>query len=217
MELRVDTRPFIENGCKWVETKKEGIEPCCITVPAHFECPQFQGFNCASIEKVPDYYGGLRPAVGMVECVFEGPWNAPTNDGIRYVGAGWLPLYEKFIVYTGRDFRLINNRVELWEYFSPIESKEEALSFAAALTGSYPIYEINVPTDYIKEEVDLEPTSVESVPEGFKVRLFKYQLGGCGPHYYVAIDYLVNRSGNLSELKRTNVWRDPKEDNLCVD
>jgi hypothetical protein len=221
-KLAVNIEPILQNGCTRVPAKKAGQGDCCYETPAHLDCTQAgfeKQYGCwPDIREVPNYFGGLQPKVAIVECIFTGNWNGGTKDGIQYKGAGMLPMYNKYIVYDSSGFKVLNNPSEFKEFFAPIESAEEALSYAAALTGSYPMYKIEMPKGYKREASTIRSTYVESRPDkGYKVHLFDYQAGGCGPHHYYSIDYVVMPDGYLAEVDRQNIWRNPRNDSLCVD
>ncbi|MCI0617896.1 hypothetical protein L0244_33405 [bacterium] len=222
-KLAVDIQPILQNGCTRIPAKKEGQGDCCYEVPAHLDCTQLgieKQYGCSPVQEVPSYLGGLSPKVPIVECIFYGKWGEETKDGIRYKGAGMIPVFNKYIVFESSGFKVLNNPSEFKKFFVPIESAEEALSYAAAITGSYPIYRIEIPKGYKREASIIRSTYVELLPgpsSGYKVHLFDYKVGGCGPHHHYAIDYMVTIDGSLKEVERQNIWRNPKEDNLCAD
>lgn len=222
-DLSVNIEPILTNGCIRVPAHKEGEGQCCREIPAHLDCSQLgieKQYGCAPVQDVPNYLGGLHPAVPIVECVFYGEWGKETNDGIRYLGAGMIPVYNKYIVFPTNGFIVLNNPNEFKTYFAPIESPQEALSYVAALTGSYPMFHIELPKGFKREASSITSTFVHVLPGpigGYEVHLFDRSRGGCGPHHYYSIDYLVGLDGTLKELKRQNIWRNPKDDNLCVD
>jgi hypothetical protein len=86
--------------------------------------------------------------------------------------------------------------------FAPVETKEEALSFAVALTGSFPKYDASVPEGYFPVAPPIISTYMEETNGGFKIHLFDYDICGCGSHPYYAVDYYVTRAGNVTELSR---------------
>lgn len=47
------------------------------------------------------------------------------------------------------------------------------------------------------------------------VHLFESELCGCGSHPYYAIDYLVTRDGNVTELSKEEVFNSTMQ--ICVD
>lgn len=204
--LTVDISPFIKAGC--VKEKN------------YLSCPSInleEKYSCNRIALPSKYLGGLLPKVPIVECTF---WkkNWTTDEGIILKGcvAPILNL-NKYIVLINGEFKLINNKEEFKQFFAPVETPEEALSFVVALTNSYPMYDIKIPPRYVVFKSKIEATYVKEISEGFKVHLFDYQLCGCGPHLYYAVDYLVTNTGEIQEISRQKIYKDPMEDGLCVD
>lgn len=79
-----------------------------------------------------------------------------------------LPLYNRYIILKGREFKAINNKSEFVRFFVLVETPEEALNFAIALTNSYPIYNVSVPQSYRTFVSEIEPTYVEETSGGFR-------------------------------------------------
>jgi hypothetical protein len=64
---------------------------------------------------------------------------------------------------------------------------------------------------------ELEDTHVDVVENGYIVHLYRYQVFGCGPHNTSAVDLLITNQGFVEEVTREAVYKDPSEDDLCVD
>lgn len=211
----LDLTLFYQHGCVQVEEYKTN----CGIEPAHMDCTKSdfaEKWRC-TIEETPSELSGLGPKVPIAECDFGGNWHGPTNDGIVYLGCGLAPIYRKYVVYYEGDFKIVNNTDEFRALFAPVETPEEALAFAMAFTTSYPLYKINIPKGYVKEAKVIASTFVESTDAGYKVHLFGYQCGGCGPHHYYAVDYLVTKEGAVSEISKENIYRNPVQDTWCID
>ncbi len=204
-KVTVDISPFIEAGC----VKEENNVLNCSKIGLE------QKFGCSSLNVPSDALGGLAPKVAIAECNFI---NTNTgSDGITRKGCR-LPLYNKYIVFTdSKDFKLLSNKEEFANYFAAADTPEKALAFAVALTRSTPRYNIKVPKEYRVFVDKIEDTSVNKIEGGYQVRLFDYQLCGCGPHSHFAVDYKVSETGEVSEISRTKIYEDPQKDGLCVD
>lgn len=118
--------------------------------------------------------------------------------------------YSNYIILTDKGFKVIRNQEEFKQFFAPVETPEEALSFAVALTGSLPMYEIKVPKKdrymFVKIFTPvIETTHIKEIPEGFKVRLFD-RTGYCGRSVLYAVDYLVTKDGEVKEISRKEVY-----------
>ena len=202
--LAVDISPFIDAGCVIEDDRLD-----CSSIGLE------EKYSCEGILSPSEYLGGLTPKVPIVECLFEKrDWGK--DEGIVRRGCR-RPWYNKYIVLVDGKFKLISNKEEFKQFFAPVETPEEALSFVVALTNSFPMYEIKIPRRYVVFVTTIEPTYVKEVPEGFQVHLFSHTLCGCGPHPYYAIDYLVTKAGENEVISRQKIYKDPLEDDLCVD
>ena len=76
-------------------------------------------------------------------------------------------------------------------------------------------FELDPNYEYFVDEI--EDTHVETVDEGYRVHLFRYQVFGCGPHETTALTYLVRNSGDIEQISAEPIFKDPAEDDLCVD
>ncbi|HPS92155.1 MAG TPA: hypothetical protein PKV33_08365, partial [Methanothrix sp.] len=99
--------------------------------------------------------------------------------------------------------------------FAPVETKEEALAFALALTSSLPRYDTSVPEGYFSVSSAMTPTYANETEKGYIVHLFDSQLCGCGTHPYYAVDYLVSKDGNVTEIARQEVYNSTMQ--ICFD
>ncbi|HIQ49879.1 MAG TPA: hypothetical protein EYH56_01650 [Nanoarchaeota archaeon] len=130
-----------------------------------------------------------------------------SEEGI--IGKGCLrPVFNKYIIWNNGTFAVIRNKEEFKKFFAPIETPEEALSFAIAITGSYPKYDINISkNDFVILAPVIKGTYVKEVSNGFKVHLFDYQLCGCGYHPHYTVDYLVTKTGDIKEISRQVIYK----------
>ncbi len=126
-----------------------------------------------------------------------------------------MPLLRRYIAEQGEESRLIASKEEFRSLFAPVETKEEALAFAVALTSSLPRYDTSVPEGYFPVTSSVKPTYAIETEEGYLVHLFDSELCGCGSHPYYAIEYLVTRDGNVTELFREKVFDSTMQ--ICID
>ena len=172
-------------------------------------------YSCISITEASSYLSGLRPSVPLVECQFIKE-DCDSDEGIIHKGC-MLPAFNKYLVLVDGKTKALSNAGEFVQFFAPVETKEEALAFAIALTSSYPLYNTTIPTGYRVFVSEIKPTSIEETNEGYVVHLFNYQFCGCGPHPYYAVDYFVSKEGNVTEISSKKIYEDPSLDGLCVD
>ena len=173
-------------------------------------------FGCMQISNASSALDNLSPKLPVVECfILSGDYNS--EAGIVREGC-MMPVFRRYIALQGEEFELIRSKEEFLSVFSPVETKEEALAFAVALTSSLPRYDTSVPEGYFpvtSSTSSIRPTCVEETEEGFKVHLFDSEICGCGSHPYYAVEYLVTKEGNVTELLREKVY--DSNYNICVD
>jgi hypothetical protein len=172
-----------------------------------------QRFGCMQISNASSALENLSPRLPVVECLFQGK-DYNSQEGIVREGC-MMPLFRRYLAKQGEDFKLISSREEFLSIFAPVETKEEALAFAVALTSSLPRYDTSVPEGYFPVTSSIRPTYAKETEGGYKVYLFDSELCGCGSHPYYAIEYLVTKAGNVTELSREKVYDSTSQ--ICVD
>lgn len=207
----VDISHFLEIGCKRVKTEEI----------AYLDCTS-QGieekYSCLEINEVPEYFSALTPKVPLVECQFtaEGIRNKE-SEYVKYNGCGMLSLYSKYLVYYNGETKELKNGGELKKFFAPIESPDEALALASAMTGYIPLFQVSVPPGFVKMTETIIPSYSKSNGKTFEVRLFGYHCEGCGTHPYFFMNYRITSDGDIIELSNEPIYRNPSEDNRCQD
>jgi len=197
---------FIEAGCidqgnGWLNCSSIGLE---------------ERFSCEEM-RIPNSLGGLSPNVPIVECnVLAENWTGDTTTGIVHEGC-LQPLFRKYIVIEDGEYKLIGSKEEFIQSFAPVESPEEALAFAVALTNSYAVYNMTLSESYTTFVPKIRTTYVMETNMGFNVHLFFSQFCGCGNHPYYTIDYTVTRAGDVNETSSEKIYENPEFAGLCVD
>jgi hypothetical protein len=201
-----DASAFIQAGCidtgnGWLNCSSIGLE---------------ERFSCESIQ-VPNDLGGLSPKVPIVECnALVENWTDEETAGI--VREGCLqPIYRKYLIIEDGEYRLIGTKDEFINFFAPVESPEEALAFAVALTNSHANYNITIPEDYTTFVSKIRTTYVEKTDAGFNVHLFLSQICGCGNHPYYSVDYTVTQVGWGNITSSEKIFENPAMSNMCID
>jgi hypothetical protein len=176
-----------------------------------------------------DLYGGLEPNYPTAYCYIDWESGDNVNQCLRESG-GFIRICEQVMVYLDGTFQLIGTREKLRDLFAPIESADEALSYALLATGYSAKYEsedyrLAVPGDCdpgpnrYRYYVDvLEDTHVVEVENGYQVHLFDSQVFGCGPHPVWSVIVQVNQDGTISsEYSRTVLFEEDRGPMCCVD
>lgn len=208
MEEHVDLSSALLNGCKDLQDTLGRLD--CHSAGVE------KKYSCLELRKT-DNLGGLTPRVPIMECFFENSGQQSGEKAIRVISCGMETLRSNYVVFADKTFTQMKSPDEFRAFFAPISSSSEALSYAVALTGSYPLLEVQVPQGYESTGEPLVPTSVIRTKDGYVVHLFNFQCSGCGPHFYFSIDYLVTETGQLRTLLRQDLYRNPAEDKMCMD
>ena len=213
-DLAVDFTPFEDAGCPPDEYGRMYCE----------ENGPLGALGCDLITKPSDLFGGLQPADPIARCTIEpfldqepGEEDFPEEGTYFYNVGGLYPRFIRYVVYTDGGFELIQNPEQFRAYFAPIESADEALSFAIAMNRTSAYFDLEFDPEYEYFVDEIEDTHVDRVDDGFQVHLFHYQVFGCGPHETTALTYLVSESGEIERLSSEPIFKDPTEDDLCVD
>jgi hypothetical protein len=141
----------------------------------------------------------------------------PAKGEYFYRDGGLYPVYIRYVLIRDGGFQLVKNEEEFRAIYAPIESPDEALSYALAMRNLSAYYGLEYNREYEYFVDEIEDTHVETVADGYSVHLYHYQLFGCGPHNTYAIELLVDPQGTITQVAQEAVFKDPSEDGLCVD
>jgi hypothetical protein len=213
-ELTLDFSLFEDVGCPLNES---GLRYCEEDSP-------LTALGCDRIQAPSDLLGGLEPGLPIAQCLVE-PFRHPDqpdstgveSEHIYRTGGGLMPVYVRYVIIQDGQFQLIKSEEQFRDVFAPVESENEALSYALALRNMSAYYDIELHPEYEYFVDQLEETNVETLSDGYLVHLYQYQFFGCGPHITYAIDLRITDQGMIEEMNRQAVYKDPSEDTLCVD
>jgi hypothetical protein len=113
-----------------------------------------------------------------------------------------MRYYESFVLLQDGEFTLIASIFELQAAYAPIESANEALSYALVATGLSARYGLqggeSTPVTYYLVDT-IQDTHVEETEDGYRVHLYSgYQPPcGCGTHTRYTVDVSVTRDGQV--------------------
>lgn len=212
-DFTLDFSPFEDVGCPPDGSGRRSCEE---------DSPLF-ALGCDRIQMPSDLLGALEPALPVAVCLLE-PLNHPDQPELMeaegeyiYRTGGLMPVFVRYIIFQDGQFQLIKSEEQFRDVFAPVETEDEALSYALALRNLSAYYdlEFNPINEYFVDR--LEDTHVESSPEGYSINLYHYQFFGCGPHFTRAIVLRVTEQGIVEEISSEEVYKDPSEDGLCVD
>lgn len=204
-DLHIDREPLLKLRCKVT-----GDALVCGTSSN----ARAEGITCGESSQANDLLGGLSPKAAITGCDLlarGGEGQGLYRSGCRF------STWHRYVVAEDNRLLLLDTKEAFVRRFAPVETPAEALAFAVAMTDDKALFTIELPKDAEVFLKTIEPTSVEPVADGFRVRLYGYQFCGCGPHNHLAIDYLITRAGEVRELASTPAWRDPKLEKICID
>ena len=168
------------------------------------------------VGRVDDMLGGLDPDLPIISFspfTFD---HEVTQPAVYTAGCMGKYFYN-YLVYLDGKVQLLSSAEEMANVYAPITSENEALSFAMALTGYHPLYDLEGHPDYEVLTSPLEESHVEKTADGYIVHLFDTDMCGCGPHITPAVDVLVRPDGTVTEAARYDAFRDPELDQVCFD
>ena len=202
--------PFLKIGCEWKHWQYASCEEGSIA----------EQLGCQTLYKPSAYYGFLSPHDPFVRCYYFPEdfmeFENMEDGGLFNAGCAQL-VYERLLLYRDGEYQLVINREALKSAFAPIESENEALSYALAAYDLTTSYDFDPPKDFRYYLEEIEDTYVNTTGAGYEVLLYGYQTCGCGPHAYYQQLILVTEAGDLRVLETNLAYADPEEDGLCVD
>lgn len=105
-----------------------------------------------------------------------------------------------YIIGSNNDYRLIRTPLELQEIWQPIETPEEALSYALLMTGLSATYHFEGQPNLLYFKDPIEGTRVTEKDGEYLINLFHYQTCLCEPWDNSEVYLLVDREGVITWL-----------------
>ncbi len=169
-------------------------------------CTELIALGCDEIRGPRFHLGGLQPPYAVMECIHES--GEPPDREYFKQPSGLDTRYRSYVIFQDGKYRLMIKQSEFKEIFVPVESTDEALSYAMAMTGLSARYDIdpNANVDYLVNVI--EETHVEETPDGYHVYLFDWDHKmGCDIHSFYALKVLVTPDGEVHEAERGEIYR----------
>ena len=167
------------------------------------------------ISEPGDMLGGLTPTVPLAAAM------TVRHDDVTipavYVKRCLSKAYIRYLIAVDGEMRLIDSLEGLAAQFAPIDSEEEALSYAIAATGFSAVNDLHKsPKPKLYAET-VEETYVKPVDGGYVVHLFNTYLCGCGPHIARSVNVTVHMDGSIELSEFEEAFSDPELDGMCID
>lgn len=169
-----------------------------------------------NISEPADILGGLTPAFPLAVATTHG-FTSEDEIPAVYVKRCMVQQYVRYLVIVDEEIHLVDSIEGLASIYAPLDSPDEALSYAIASTGSSAVYDLYENRE-LKFYVDApEETFVREVNGGYLVHLFNTFLCGCGPHIVKSVNVTVKTDGAITLSDAVDVYSDPELDGLCID
>lgn len=207
-DLSIDHQIFESAGCPL----DSGFQRCSPESP-------LADLGCKMIRPTGNLLGGLQPALPIYFCL-SGAVSSdqkPLESEYIYAEGCLLKHYIKYVIWQDGQFQLVKSQQDFQEFYAPIESEIEALSYAVGITGLGAQYDQEPDRTFRYFVNEIEDSHVDRTQDGFMVHLFDYRLCGCGPHPTYSVEILIKPNGDWEEVNRTKIYEDPEQDDLCVD
>lgn len=204
--LAAEIKPFLDAGC----TQDKGSS--YVTCPV--KTAPFSSFGCTSIRSTTRL-GALKPDVPIMMCTISSFDRSPPQPNVYDAGC-LVRQYVRYIVFQDGKFRLLSTLEEFRAFYAPVESPDEALSYALAVTGLSARFNQKL-ENYRYKVTEIEDTFVIQSGDSYTVNLFSDHLCGCGPHASRSVVVAVSRAGEVVKVSPVPLYEDPKLDGLCVD
>ncbi len=216
-ELSIDYSIFEDAGCPLTE---HGFRLCNNNSPLAV-------LDCDEIREPSNLLGGLEPLYPITQCLVE-PYRNTERPGIAnaammaegkyfYNAGGIIPVYVRYVIFRDGQIHLIKTEEDFRTIFAPIESADEALSYALAVKNLRAYYGLAYDPEYVYFTDTIEDTHVEPDTSGYRVYLFDLEVFGCGPHLTSSVELLVSTDGVIEQVSNTPLFKDPALDGRCVD
>lgn len=202
-EFAVDNSRFTELGCF--------DSPDCL--PADL---QNIPFPVNSIYPLDGSYGGLDPKLPMSEAG-NMSFDYDTVIPAVYTKGCMGTYYVRYLIEVDGEIRLIDSVEGMKELYAPIESEDEALSYAVAVTGLNALNDLNMHPLYKRYTKPLVESHSTFDGEQFTVNLYNTYLCGCGPHIVSSVTVTVQQDGSFTLSEPVDAFSDPKTDGMCID
>jgi len=169
-------------------------------------CTELIALGCDEIRGPRFHLGGLQPPYAIMECIHES--GEPPNREYFKQQSGLDTRYRSYVIYQDGKYRLIIKQSEFKGIFVPVESTDEAISYAMAMTSLSARYDID-PNANVEYLVDvIEETHAKETSDGYLVYLFDWDHKmGCDIHSFYAVKVLVMRDGEAHEVERQEIYR----------
>ncbi|BAP55577.1 hypothetical protein THII_1280 [Thioploca ingrica] len=175
--------------------------------------------GCDQLELPNPLWGAVTPLYPLIACIiFQTPpvVEKMEREGYMTQHQGKPSYYRRYVIWKDEKFQLLKNLDELQRLFAPIDSAQEALSYALMATPFQAQYNQTLNPKYRYYVNRIEDTQVVSTDKDYQILLYTKRQIGCGSHPTSTVLVTVSRNGLISYPSQQLAYVDPAEDNLCI-
>lgn len=201
----VNTDVFLELGCSFLSERY-----------AYYKCAleALEPLQCTHLGTADPRWRGVTPAYPIVECfvTFSDPYpNEPpkvtiSDETLDELMAGkrideygtwsaWVNV--RYLTHQNGEFVVLKDAADAQQAFAPIESPQEALSYALLLTRLYAFYHEPLEATYEYFSDTVEDSHVVERDGGYDVLLYHYEPQDCTPYRYSTQWVSVSTAGEI--------------------
>jgi len=175
--------------------------------------------GCDQFELPNPLWGAVTPLYPLIACIiFQTPSvvEKMEREGYLTQHQNKPSYYRRYVIWKDDQFQLLKNLDELQRLLAPIDSAEEALSYALMATPFQAQYNQTLNPKYRYYVNRIEDTHVVSTDKDYQILLYTKRQIGCGSHPTSTVLVTVSRNGLISYPSQQLAYVDPAEDNLCI-
>lgn len=126
-------------------------------------------------------------------------------NGVYLTGCAFR-TENRYIFEIDGQYVLVSSADELKQQFTPINSPQEAVSYAQLVTGLQAIYSFNYDPTLMYFQETITATRVIQSDDVFKMNLFSMDGCGCEPWFTTQITIQVDRAGQVTWLDAVPIF-----------
>jgi len=194
-------------------------EGCRLNESGNIACPQespLSRFGCDYFHDPEGIDFGLEPKIPLVATceIMTEEWEAASAGGVYLAGCAFKREIH-YIFKIEDEYVLVSSKEQLKDLFTPIDSPEEAVSYAQMVTGVDAFYSFAYNPTFMYFHESIEGTHATQTDGGFEMNLFNFAACSCEPFINSQIDIQVDREGQVTWVDAIPVFMTTGE--VCVD
>jgi hypothetical protein len=173
-------------------------------------CPPdnpLQRFGCDYLVDPRGISYGLEPDVPLVAICLKRTeeHEAAKINGLYLTGCAFRDENHYLFEVDGQ-YILVSNENELKQRFAPIDSPQEAVSYAQLVTGLDAMYSFDYDPTLMYFSETITATHATQIGDSFEINLFNKNGCGCEPWFTTQIKIRVDRTGQVTWLDAVPVF-----------